>query len=360
MAGGMRKISFVLAILGFLTAFIERAKGDPSEIITPLQHMAAVSNAVFNADESKILTSSNDGTVRLFSARNGKTLVPHMRHTCGVIDLCRIYTAVFNVDESKILTSSSDGTARIWSASTGEELTPLPMHHPELGVVKAASFNADESMILTIFSGDEPKYHYTVHLWSAREGKQLIPAMHHGGEVKTAVLSADESKILTAAADGTARLWNSSTGKELVPAMRHQTGTTLFKWITRSFRIDAVDSYNPVQSAVFNSDESKILTRSHNGELRLWDAGTGEELMPDMDHARLIDSAEFSTDKSKILTSSRDDRWTFGNAVKAKDLITALRHDGDIRGAIFSADERSVLIWSNDGLVRLWNVSGSL
>ena len=46
--------------------------------------------------------------------------------------------AVFNRDESRILTWSEDKTARLWDAATGQEVVP-PLRHE--GSVSGAAFN---------------------------------------------------------------------------------------------------------------------------------------------------------------------------------------------------------------------------
>jgi WD40 repeat protein len=68
----------------------------------------SVNGALFNHDESRILTWSGDGTARLWDARTGQPLGPALQHKE------RVNGALFSHDESRILTWSGDGTARIW------------------------------------------------------------------------------------------------------------------------------------------------------------------------------------------------------------------------------------------------------
>ena len=80
----------------------------------------------------------------------------------------------------------------------------------------------------------------------------------HTRAVNHAVWSGDESRILTASDDGTARVWDAETGAELVTLSGHKVN---------------------VLQAVWNSDESYILTRSTDGTARVWDAETGTALV---------------------------------------------------------------------------------
>jgi hypothetical protein len=71
---------------------------------------------VWNGDESRILTSSTDGTARVWNAETGGELFILSGHTDAVNQ------AVWSGDDRRILTASSDGTVRQWYAWTGDLL----------------------------------------------------------------------------------------------------------------------------------------------------------------------------------------------------------------------------------------------
>ncbi|MCI5163645.1 MAG: hypothetical protein D3917_16845, partial [Candidatus Electrothrix sp. AX5] len=124
-------------------------------------------------------------------------------------------------------------------------------------------------------------------------GKQLLLGfMAHKEEVRGAMFNKDETRILTWSLDGTARLWNGSTGQQLLAPLKHEQG---------------------VNGAVFNKDETRILTSSGDGTARLWDGSTG------------------------------------------KALLTPLKHESSIIGAVFNKNETRILTWSYDGTVMLWD-----
>ena len=54
----------------------------------------------------------------------------------------------------------------------------------------------------------------------------------------------------------------------------------------------------------FNRDESRILTWVTDGTARLWDAATGQELVPAMKSGQSVWSAAFDREEKRILTWS--------------------------------------------------------
>jgi hypothetical protein len=78
----------------------------------------------------------------------------------------------------------------------------------------------------------------------------------HEESVKSAALSFDGTRIVTASADGTVRIWDAANGK----------GTVVLR-------------NGLIQSAAFSPDGTRIVTASHDKTARIWDASTGKEIV---------------------------------------------------------------------------------
>lgn len=115
--------------------------------------------------------------------------------------------AVFSVDGKRLLTTSHDGTARLWELGTGRQVAAYAGH---ANIVESAAFSADERRIVT-GSCDG-----TARVWDAATGRELLCLKGHTGVVSRAVFLLDGTRIATAGADHTLRIWNAETGRELM------------------------------------------------------------------------------------------------------------------------------------------------
>ncbi|MBI5708306.1 MAG: hypothetical protein HZC36_15085, partial [Armatimonadetes bacterium] len=98
----------------------------------------------------------------------------------------------------------------------------------------------------------------------------LVPQTGHAFSVSSAVYSADGRRILTSSDDKTARVWDAGTGRELMKLEGHS---------------------HVVNSAVYSADGRRILTSSYDKTARVWDAETGRELMKLEGHSDVVNSA---------------------------------------------------------------------
>ena len=83
-------------------------------------------------------------TVETFSAL--RRAIAHPGHTLTILSghEDKVNQAVWNADESRVLTASNDGTARVWDTATGTQLMVLTGHQDW---VNTAIWNADGSRV---------------------------------------------------------------------------------------------------------------------------------------------------------------------------------------------------------------------
>ncbi|MCB8927747.1 MAG: hypothetical protein H6652_19200 [Ardenticatenaceae bacterium] len=148
-----------------------------------------------------------------------------------------VWSAAFSPDGTRIVTASADGTARLWDGE-GRLLTVLEGHSAR---VRSAAFNPDGR-------GSSPP------AMTGRRGCGTVKGGCSPCWKVTALVSGrrrstpDETRIVTASADGTARLWDGEGG--LLTVLEGHTD-----WVL---------------SAAFSPDGTRIVTASADGTARLW------------------------------------------------------------------------------------------
>jgi WD40 repeat protein/serine/threonine protein kinase len=171
---------------------------------------------------------------------------------------------------------------------------------------------------------------------NARSDVSIAVLSGHEDWVPSAKFSPDGTRILTASHDGTARVWDASTGKELATLRGHQ-------------------AY--LNSATFSPDGMRIVTASWDKTARVWEASTGKE-MATLRHEGGVVSAAFSPDGTRIVTSSEDTTARVWDAGTGKELAVLRGHAGSLRSAAFSPDGTRVLTSSWEDLTaRVWDAA---
>ena len=200
----------------------------------------------------RLLTSSYDGTVRLWDAASGNEIRCFRGHTSFVT------TVAFSPDGQRAVSGSHDRTVRLWDVRSGRELRCLRGH---TNFVNAVAFSPDGKQLLSGSSDD------TMRLWNLYTGEECRCFRGHTDSVVGIAFSPDGRHLLSGSGDNTIRLWDAQTGQEL---QRFQGHT------------------NRVQSEVFSPDGKQILSGSCNRTMRLWSIETGKEIQRFQGHEDAI------------------------------------------------------------------------
>jgi WD40 repeat protein len=192
-ANGMNRVVYsasgrLLAIASEDRAYVlDAASLDP---LTEVHRGEPVSDVAFSPDDRRLVTASNDHTVRVWDARDGKELVrlPHEG---------AIWTARFSPNGEQVVTAGQDG-ARIWDTRAPLLVGTLEGH---AGIVTSASYSDDGLFVVTT------SYDKTARLWDARTQRHLMTFVHPDRLVD-ARFAHDGVHLLTERVDGGLEIWS--------------------------------------------------------------------------------------------------------------------------------------------------------
>jgi WD40 repeat protein/basic membrane lipoprotein Med (substrate-binding protein (PBP1-ABC) superfamily) len=337
-------------------------------------HNDLISGAVFSSDGSRIATTSDDGTARIWDAQTGAELLSLRTDVTNAV-----HGVAFSPDGKLLATAGKNGTAIIWNASTGEKMFNMVGHSDE---VAGFDFSPDGKWLATA-SEDR-----TVKIWNTLNGKEKLMLTGHFGEVWYVVFSPDGKKLATASNDGSARIWDATTGERLLTISNDETslynvgynsdGSRLITsgvnrraqvWDATSGELILVlDGHiGPVSSAVFSPDDTLIATSSDDGSIIVWDAETGRQKFIFKGHTQVVFSVSFSpvciknelvfphTCWFRLVSASGDGTARVWSTAPDRELLTLAVPD--IFRTIISPDGSLMATGFDDGSAKTYNIS---
>jgi len=171
-------------------------------------HNHIVSAVDISVDGQHALSSSWDGTIRLWNLQNGECRYLFQGHKRDVL------SCAFSVDNRQVVSGSMDKSVRVWNIK-GEMQKSFegPEHHGHKDWVSCVQFspNADDRVVVSC--GRDK----LVKVWDLKENQASLKhnLVGHTGYVNSVTVSPDGSLCASGGKDGVAMLWDLLEGKEL-------------------------------------------------------------------------------------------------------------------------------------------------
>ncbi|CAG9761201.1 unnamed protein product [Ceutorhynchus assimilis] len=261
--------------------------------------------------------------------------------------------------DNKIVSGSDDNTLKVWSAVTGKCLRTLVGH---TGGVWSSQMSGN-----IIISGSTDR---TLKVWDAETGICRHTLFGHTSTVRCMHLHGN--KVVSGSRDATLRVWNVDTGQFLHVLVGHLAAVRCVQYDGRLVVSGAYDYMvkvwkpetqeclhtlqghtNRVYSLQF--DGVHVVSGSLDTSIRVWEVETGACKHTLMGHQSLTSGMEL---RNNILVSGNAD-----STVKVWDIVTgqclqtlsgASKHQSAVTCLQFNS--RFVITSSDDGTVKLWDL----
>ncbi len=316
----------------------------------------------------RILTASRDGTARLWNARDGLPLIPHLNHS----NVVRIIRA--GPDGTRFVTASTGPFVQLVQYTNG---VAKPSLLPNESPISDARFDPTGNLLLTV--GKDA----SLRIWDVRRGECVAVAQSAmkrssgWGPVRQSGFSPLDSRVYMGCEDGTVREWEwaakrpdrvlathvgpvwdcriSPDGKRLATGSLDRTAS-LIELPSGLAVTPPLQHQGDVSCVSFSPNGRKLLTASWDGMVRVWDGRSGRAIGPVLKHAQPVQYAEFSPDGTRIVAACMDHTARIWDAELGVPLTVPLKHPARVHQVEFSPDGRFLLTVCYDWRVRVWEV----
>ncbi|MDG2222301.1 MAG: protein kinase [Rubripirellula sp.] len=304
-----------------------------------------------------IVSASNDGTVRSWwpekyvsaAVVHGMSDVPALRQSRAHRD--EILSAAFSRDGNRVVTASHDHTARVMEIDPNNlgfsQAVRLQEEVLEEGTSYVAMSIGMDRLSNRLFIGSADA---TIRIWDIRLGTKLHEA--RGTGINTSFAISNDGRYLLTGSSGQAAkalLWqldpNGNTPPQIVHRLKlHEQAVTAF-------------AISPDSTLMFTADRS--------GFGVLWNLQSGEPIGDPVETVRgfRVNEAAFTVDGKQLLLAADDEQLTVID-VATRKTTQRLGHDGLVTQVVVAGDGQHAITVSEGDVgdkrasdVRLWDLS---
>ena len=291
--------------------------------VTLRGHSRPVTSVGFSLDGTRIVSGSEDRTVRVWNASSGQLLQTFDGDQ-------NVRSVVVSPDGRFAASESTDGTIRVWNPSTGETVSTiktLPMHGSFL------AFSVEGSKLIW-FGGSRSR------IWDTVSGRLVSGESVSPDHFTCVAIGRDGRNLVLGHA--------SSRGGIFLRSLHNKPRPQGFK---------ILDHVGPVDSMVFSPDAKKVLQLAGSGNaIRVWDIKSGREASRLEGHLGPVRSLAFSPDGQRMVSGALDNTVRVWDVKSGRNTEVLVGHDSGVLSTAFDAGGNRIASGSQDKTVRIWDL----
>jgi WD40 repeat protein len=286
-------------------------------------HQNMTLNVAFCLEGRYLASSSPDGTVKIWDARDGRELrtFDGGPHGTGALSF---------IPGGRLLGAGLDGKVRIWDAATGQLLRTLPVDNR---YTRSISASVDgKRLAATTLAGP-------IKIFDPSTGQELRALEGHADSVNNVSLNRDGTRLLSGGNDGTLRFWDVRTGQEMLRLGKQS---------------------NSISSAALSPDGSRAAAScSGDPVIRVWDTYLGRELLVLHGHTLHVNALAFSPDGQRLASAGSDGLIRVWDAVDGREILVLRGHINVVFAVAFSHDGQRIASSGWDQFIKIWDARDS-
>ncbi|KAF2127315.1 vegetative incompatibility protein HET-E-1 [Dothidotthia symphoricarpi CBS 119687] len=314
-------------------------------------HARDVTAVTFSPDGRMVVSSSADGTIRVWEVATGLCRITLDEHTSSV------FSVAFSPDGQLLASASPDKTIQLWETTTWSHYVTLQHSHEVFAVAFSPELLRNNQLIASGSSDG------TVRLWDTPKDFHCTTKLEgHTDSVVAVAFSPDGQVIASGSSDHTVRIWDRATLSCRITLKGHSSWMTAVAFSPDSKlvasasgdgRLGLTQLYQGNDTDLSSEPNSTIIGDTN---IRTWDVGSG------LDHSmiheiRTIEDIAFSPNGQLIAAAIDDNTIQMWNSDTGSRNKTLGECTGKSTAVSFSPDGQLVASGSHNGIVQLWDLS---
>jgi WD40 repeat protein len=311
--------------------------------------------------DGKVLASTDFEEIRLWNLNAQEVQATLVGHSAAINSLA------FSPRGTILISGSADGSVKMWDGALGDTLRNYCVAREfatrnlgdkkSITAIRAVTYCPDGESFVA--AGDASTgWHELAAPRGWKANATLIANLEgHKGGILSLAASHNHALLASGSWDGAVKLWDVGTGQEVVPPQQAQAPGA-------KDATTAEQHKEAVTSVAFRTDGKLLSSGSYDDTIKLWETSLSRYPSPINNpitiqaHQARVNCVAFSpTDGSKILATAGDDNSVMlWDTTICKVTATLKGHASYVTCLAFNADGTKLASGSTDNTIRIWDI----
>jgi len=293
-----------------------------------------------------------------------RTLVGHQ----GAINAVAVLA-----DSSRLISGSEDNTLKIWDSTNGIELRTLTGHNAEIVAVAAWSNGK------LVASGD---YNGVIIVWDIETGAVLWSASVDADSLTGLAVLPDSRSLISASSDGKLMRWDLESGTQPYILAEELGGDNQLALLPDGQGVVTISSDAPITVWDVNTgsivlqlgedttetlgtlaivpDGRRMISTHGDDPVRVWNLETGEEIRSLTGHRLSVNQVAVTVDGRRAIAAVEDGTLIVWNLDTGEQEASLAGHVGEILAVAVTPDGRYAISGAMDRTLKVWDLSSTV